>query len=110
MPDKLLDVKDLTVAFASGKGYAEVVSGISFHLFPGEVLALVGESGCGKSSACLALTGLLGGKNKRSGQVMFEYVVMLVFALVLILALSTLYTVATDRGHRMVDSVSWNIP
>jgi len=72
MPDKLLDVKDLTVAFASGKGYAEVVSGISFHLFPGEVLALVGESGCGKSSACLALTGLLGGKNKRSGQVMFD--------------------------------------
>jgi hypothetical protein len=45
-----------------------------------------------------------------SGQVMFEYVVMLVFALVLILALSTLYTVATDRGHRMIDSVSWNIP
>jgi hypothetical protein len=41
---------------------------------------------------------------------MFEYVVMLVFALVLILALSTLYTVATDRGHRMIDSVSWNIP
>jgi len=72
MPDKLLEVENLTVAFASGKGYAEVVSDISFHLNPGEVLALVGESGCGKSSACLALTGLLGGKNKRSGRVLFN--------------------------------------
>ena len=72
MPDKLLDVKNLTVAFASGSGYAEVVSGISFHLRPGEVLALVGESGCGKSSACLALTGLLGGRHRRSGEVLFD--------------------------------------
>ena len=45
-----------------------------------------------------------------SGQVMMEYVVMLALALVLVLALSLLYTVTTDRGHRMIDSVSWNIP
>ena len=45
-----------------------------------------------------------------SGQVMLEYVIMLVFVLVLTLALSLLYTVTTDRGHRMIDSVSWNIP
>ena len=52
-------------------------------------------------------------KNNRlssSGQVMLEYVIMLVFVLVLTLALSLLYTVTTDRGHRMIDSVSWNIP
>ena len=71
MPEKLLDVRDLTVAFAAGKGYAEVVSQASFHLCPGEVLALVGESGCGKSSACLALTGLLGGKSRCSGEAFF---------------------------------------
>ena len=71
MPEKLLDVRDLTVAFAAGKGYAEVVSQASFHLCPGEVLALVGESGCGKSSACLALTGLLGGKSRCSGAAFF---------------------------------------
>jgi hypothetical protein len=41
---------------------------------------------------------------------MMEYVVMLALALVLVLALSLLYTVTTDRGHRMIDSVSWNIP
>ncbi|MBO5307770.1 MAG: hypothetical protein IJZ19_15925 [Lentisphaeria bacterium] len=45
-----------------------------------------------------------------AGQVMLEYVIMLVFAVVLVLALSLLYTVTTDRGHRMIDSVSWNIP
>ena len=51
----LLDVKNLTVSF----GKAEVVSDISFSVGKGEVLALVGESGCGKSTASLALTGLL---------------------------------------------------
>ena len=51
----VLEVKNLSVSF----GKAEVVSDISFALGKGEVLALVGESGCGKSSASLALTGLL---------------------------------------------------
>ena len=55
MTDLLLDVKNLTVSF----GDARVVSDISFSIAAGEVLALVGESGCGKSSASLALTGLL---------------------------------------------------
>ena len=55
MSEALLQVKNLSVAF----GKAEVVSGIDFSIAPGEVLSLVGESGCGKSSASLALTGLL---------------------------------------------------
>ena len=57
--DNLLEVKNLSVAFSSGKKQLEVVSGISFSVAPGEILALVGESGCGKSASCLALTGLL---------------------------------------------------
>ena len=55
MSEPLLQVEKLSVAF----GRAEVVSGISFAIRRGEVLALVGESGCGKSSASLALAGLL---------------------------------------------------
>ena len=55
----LLEVKNLTVSFTSGKKDLEVVSRISFSIKRGEILALVGESGCGKSASCLALTGLL---------------------------------------------------
>lgn len=55
MSQNLLQVKNLSVAF----GKAEVVSGISFSIARGEVLALVGESGCGKSSASLAVARLL---------------------------------------------------
>ncbi|MBR7106862.1 MAG: ABC transporter ATP-binding protein [Lentisphaeria bacterium] len=55
----LLEVKNLTVSFTSGKKDLEVVSQISFSIKRGEILALVGESGCGKSASCLALTGLL---------------------------------------------------
>ena len=55
MADFLLQVEKLSAAYGS----AEVVSQVSFSIARGEVLALVGESGCGKSSASLALTGLL---------------------------------------------------
>ena len=51
----LLEVADLTVAF----GDTEVVHGISFDIADGESLALVGESGCGKSVTALALMRLL---------------------------------------------------
>ena len=57
--NNLLEVKNLSISFASGKNAPEVVSGVSFQIKPGEILALVGESGCGKSASCLALTGLL---------------------------------------------------
>ncbi|MBO5821591.1 MAG: ABC transporter ATP-binding protein, partial [Lentisphaeria bacterium] len=64
--NNLLEVKNLSVSFSSGKKQLEVVSGISFTVRPGEILALVGESGCGKSASCLALTGLLPSPPARS--------------------------------------------
>ena len=64
--NNLLEVKNLSVSFGSGKKQLEVVSGISFSIRPGEILALVGESGCGKSASCLALTGLLPSPPARS--------------------------------------------
>ena len=60
--DTLLEVKNLSVSFASNRKQLEVVSGISFTVKKGEAVALVGESGCGKSASCLALTGLLPAK------------------------------------------------
>ena len=55
----LLSVKNLSVGFRTASQVLPVVSDVSFDIASGEVLALVGESGCGKSISCLALTGLL---------------------------------------------------
>ena len=52
----LLEVRDLSVSF----GPLPAVKQVSLTLDRGETLALVGETGCGKSSAALALAGLLG--------------------------------------------------
>lgn len=57
--EKAIDVKDLSIQIKTDEGILPIVSGISFHLDKGETLALVGESGCGKSITCLALTKLL---------------------------------------------------
>ena len=56
---ELLQVQDLNIGFRSGKSVLSMVDGVSFAVAPGEILSLVGESGCGKSISCLALTGLL---------------------------------------------------
>src|ERR1700736_1719311 len=50
-----LAVSDLTIDIDN----AEVIDGVSFSVAPGEVMALVGESGCGKSLTAFALLGLL---------------------------------------------------
>jgi oligopeptide/dipeptide ABC transporter ATP-binding protein len=51
MPDQepLIKVEDLSVRFHSSKGVAHAVDHVSFEIFPSETLALVGETGCGKS-------------------------------------------------------------
>jgi oligopeptide transport system ATP-binding protein len=59
MPDKLLEVQDLKVQFNLPTSTIYAVNGISFSLERGEVLGLVGESGCGKSVTALSLPGLV---------------------------------------------------
>ena len=53
----LLEVKNLKTYFNTDDGVVKAVDGVSFHINPGEVLGLVGESGCGKTT--LAKTGPL---------------------------------------------------
>jgi len=60
-PAPLLDVQDLTVAFPARRGQVQAVRGMSFSVAGAEILALVGESGCGKSLAALSVMGLLPG-------------------------------------------------
>ena len=45
----ILSIKNLKTHFFSREGVAKAVDGVSFKLFPGEILGIVGESGCGKS-------------------------------------------------------------
>jgi peptide/nickel transport system ATP-binding protein len=71
--DIVLDLKDLAVQFATPRGPATVVDGLSFTLRQGETLCIAGESGSGKSVSSLALMGLLpkpGGRVAR-GQALF---------------------------------------
>ncbi|MEV5826245.1 ABC transporter ATP-binding protein [Spirillospora sp. NPDC052242] len=53
--DELLRVQDLTVTFPAGRRRVHAVSGVSFDVARGETLGIVGESGCGKSSAARAI-------------------------------------------------------
>src|SRR4029450_9614914 len=55
----LLSVRDLRVSFALDEGLVRAVDGTSFDVMPGQVLGVVGESGCGKSVTMRAILQLI---------------------------------------------------
>jgi peptide/nickel transport system ATP-binding protein len=59
MAEALLTVEDLRIEFPTRRGTLVAVDGVSFHVDPGEVLGVVGESGAGKSLTGTAIIGLL---------------------------------------------------
>ena len=64
----LLDVQGLTTSFPTPAGVVKAVNGLSFSLRRGETLAIVGESGCGKSVTSFSLMGLLSSRARIEGQ------------------------------------------
>ena len=69
----LLEVNGLTTGFTGDTGETISVDHVSFHVDPGEVVCLVGESGCGKSVTSLSIMGLLGkGGAVLDGSVLFD--------------------------------------
>ena len=68
----LLEVRDLHTYFQTREGLVRAVAGVSFKLDPGELLGLVGESGCGKSITALSIMRLVGPPGKIvAGEVLF---------------------------------------
>src|SRR4051812_20850386 len=55
----ILEVEDLYTYIATDRGVVRAVDGVSFDLREGEILGLVGESGCGKSVTCRTIAGLM---------------------------------------------------
>ena len=70
----LLEVEDLHVHFVTTRGVVRAVEGISYKVRAGEVVALVGESGCGKSVSSLAIMRLLAKPAGRivAGRILFQ--------------------------------------
>jgi oligopeptide/dipeptide ABC transporter ATP-binding protein len=57
--DRILEVNDLYTRFRIAEGTVHAVNGVSFYLDQGESLAVVGESGCGKSVTMMSIMGLI---------------------------------------------------
>lgn len=78
---RLLEVKDLRVSYYTYAGEVQSTRGISFNLDKGETLAIVGESGCGKTVTSKAVMGLIQfpGKIKEGSSIVFNGVDILKF-------------------------------
>ena len=70
----LLDVRDLKTYFYGAAGVVRAVDGVAYNVCPGETVALVGESGCGKSVSALSVMRLVSAPAGRivGGQVLFR--------------------------------------
>jgi peptide/nickel transport system ATP-binding protein len=73
VPAELLSVRDLSVSFVTEGGIARVLDAVNLSLAPGEIMGLVGESGCGKTTLSRAILGALpANANVQGGGLIFN--------------------------------------
>lgn len=74
MSEPILEVKNLTIEYTSGKSIVQAVNNLSFTLEKGEALGLVGETGAGKTTTALSIMQLITSPPGRikSGEIIFE--------------------------------------
>ena len=63
----LLALENLQTTFRTREGEVHAVRGVSFQVQPGELVGIVGESGCGKSVTCKSIIQLLGSNGRITG-------------------------------------------
>ena len=71
--DNLLTVADLEVGFRTDRGLARVLDRVNFHVGRGEIVGLVGESGCGKTTLARAILGVLPANSARIGSGVIDF-------------------------------------
>ncbi|MFC2063508.1 ABC transporter ATP-binding protein [Chloroflexota bacterium] len=67
----ILDISQLKTHFHTEEGIVKAVDGLDFHVNPGEIVGLVGESGCGKTVTSLSILGLIPAPGKVEGKISF---------------------------------------
>ena len=73
MNEPILEVKELKTHFLTDNGQIPAVNGVNFHLKKGEILGIVGESGCGKSVTSLSIMQLIQHPGKIvGGEILFN--------------------------------------
>ena len=68
----LLEIKDLRISFPLDEGTVHAVAGVDLTIYPGQVMGVVGESGCGKSVTAQSLLRIIPPRRIDSGQILFR--------------------------------------
>ena len=66
--ESLLEMKNVTTVFPTRGGQVTAVNKVNLRIEPGEILGIVGESGCGKSTVLRTILGLISRKPKKNQQ------------------------------------------
>lgn len=72
MARPILELRNLTTVFPTRRGEVRAVDAVNLALYPGQILGLVGESGCGKSTVLLSILGLIARPGRITGEVLLD--------------------------------------